>query len=176
VSLFRRREPLHVRLAREGGLDVDEKETTPVPWDQAGIHGMQRARRWDAVTVFEAPDVGGEKLEFVALAGRIVPVEGEGDPATLAAALERELARPYRAEAVRREGGLWAVAARRIEVVRLPGVSGEEIELAAHGDERTLRVDGEQVFGTIPALERPDHVVLARRIDGEDWEVETAPL
>ena len=29
---------------------------------------------------------------------------------------------PYRAEAVRREDGLWAVASRRIEVIRLPDV------------------------------------------------------
>jgi len=163
-----------VKLAREGGLDLDEEEQAPVPWDQAGIHG---SRRWDTVIVVEAPDVGGEKLEFVALApGRIVAVEGHGDPATLAAALERELAPPYRAEAVKREGALWAAAARRIEVVSLPAVAGEEIELATHGDERTLLVDGEPVFGSIPALERPDHVVLARRIDGESWEVETAPL
>ena len=63
---------------------------------------------------------------------------------------------------------------RRIEIVELPGVEGEEIELSSHGDERTLVVDGEREFGSIPALERPDHVVRARRIVGDAWEVETA--
>ena len=67
---------------------------------------------------------------------------------------------------MRRSETLWAVACRRIEVVELPGVDGEQIELSSHGDERTLRVDGEQVFGSIPALERPDHVVRAHRIVG----------
>ena len=61
-------------------------------------------------------------------------------------------------------------------MIELPGVDGERIELASHGGERTLRVDGEQVFGSIPALERDDHVVRAHRISGETWEVETARL
>jgi hypothetical protein len=93
-----------------------------------------------------------------------------------AEALERELDPPYRAEAVRREDSLWAVAGRRIEVVELPGVTGTELELAMHGGERTLLVDGERAFGSVPALERPEHVVRARRIDGDLWEVDEAPL
>ncbi len=77
---------------------------------------------------------------------------------------------------MRRSETLWAVGASRIDVVELPGVGGEHIELSLHGDERTLRVDGEQVFGSIAPLERPGHVVRAHRIAGEAWEVETAPL
>jgi hypothetical protein len=45
-----------------------------------------------------------------------------------------------------------------------------------HGGERSLLVDGERSFGGLPALERPEHVVRARRLDGDLWEVETAPL
>jgi hypothetical protein len=45
-----------------------------------------------------------------------------------------------------------------------------------HGGERTLLVDGERAFGSVPALERPEHVVRARRIDGDLWEVDEAPL
>jgi HSP20 family molecular chaperone IbpA len=103
-----------------------------------------------------------------------VAERGGGDLTPLAAALDLEP--PYRAEAVRRNQSLWALAARTIEVVELPGVDGEEIELASHGGERTLRIDGERVFGSVPALERDGHVVRARRVAGEAWEVETDPL
>jgi hypothetical protein len=177
MSLFRRREPLHVRLAREGGLELEGAEPEPPrpPWDASGIHGLHRAREWDAVTAVEAADLPGDRIGFIALPdGELVTTEGGGDLTLLAAAVE--LQPPYRAEAVRREGDLWAIGARRIEVVSLPGVEGQEIELASHGDERTLQVDGVRVFGSIPALERPDHVVRARRIAGEAWEVETHPL
>jgi len=177
MSLFRRREPLHVRLAREGGLVLDDREPEPPrpPWDASGIHGVHRARQWDAVTTVEDESLPGDKIGFVALPdGGLVAEEGGGDLTALAAALD--LGPPYRAEAVRRSDELWALAARRIEVVELPGVEGEHIERASNGGERTLRVDGERVFGSIPALERPDHVVRARRIAGDLWEVETDPL
>jgi hypothetical protein len=167
-----------VRLAREGGVDLDGRElplSPPPPWDAAGIHGLHRPRHWDVVTAVEAASLPGDRIVFVALPdGELVTVEGGGDLAPLAGALD--LSPPYRGEAVRRGEALWAVAARRIEVVALPGVDGEQIELATHGGDRTLRVDGERVFGSIPALERPDHVVRARRIAGEEWEIETDPL
>jgi hypothetical protein len=89
----------------------------------------------------------------------LIAEEGGGDLTTFAAALDFEP--PYRAEAVRRSETLWALACRRIEVIELAGVDGERIELASHGGERTLRVHGEQVFGSIPTLERNDHVVRA---------------
>jgi hypothetical protein len=177
MSLFRRREPLHVRLAREGGLDLEgtEPEAPRPPWDATGIHGNHRARQWDFVTTLEAPDLPGDRVGFVALpGGELVADEGGGDLAPLVDAIALEP--PYRAEAVRRTDRVWALGARRIEVVELPEVQGEQIELASHGEERTLLVDGERAFGSIPALERPDHVVRAHRIAGDAWEVETAPL
>jgi len=176
VTRFRRREPLHVQLAREGGIPLEEPKTKPA-WDAAGIHGLQRAREWDAVVTLEEPEIEGDRAAFVALpSGDLVVEEGPDDIAPLAAALEEDLRPPYRAEAVRRGDGLWAVAGRGIEVVELPGVSGDELELTAHEGERTLLIDGERAFGGVPALERPGHVVRARRLDGELWEVETAPL
>jgi hypothetical protein len=177
MSLFRRREPLHVQLARAGGLSLDGEEPTRPAWEATGIHGIQRPRVWDAVVTTEAPDVKGDKAAFVALAdGDLVIEDGGGDLEPLATALEQTLAPPYRAEAVRREAELWAVAGRRIEVVSLPGVDGDEIELTVNGAERSLVIDGDRRFGSVPALERPGHVVRARRIDGELWEVGEAPL
>ena len=176
MTLFRRREPLHIRLARDGGIPLGEPDARPA-WDASGIHGLHRVREWDAVVTVSAPDVEGTRAAFVALpGGELVLEEGPERLTAFAEALERDLAPPYRAEAVRREDSLWAVAGRRIEVVELPGVAGSELELATHGGERTLLVDGERSFGTVAALERPEHVVRARRIDGDLWEVEEAPL
>jgi hypothetical protein len=147
------------------------------PWDIAGIHGLQRARRWDAVVIVEAPTLEGDRAQFVALpTGRLVVEDGPTALEALAEALDPELPRPYRAEAVRRERGLWAVAANAIDLVELPRIAGEEIELVSHGPDRVLTIDGERSFGTIAALERPEHVVRARRLDRDLWELEVHPL
>jgi hypothetical protein len=188
VPLFRRREPIHERLAREGGL-----VPPPVgPPDLlgalggAGIHGLHQLREWDAVLTAEAPALGGERASFAALPDGTLLVEAgdEGaDLTPLADAVETELERPYRAEAVRRDGPLWAVAARGIDVVELeddPG--GDELTLSARGGERELLVDGARTFGSIPALERlaseryEAYAVRAVRLDGPLWEVEVSPL
>ncbi len=125
----------------------------------------------------EAPELEGERALFVALpAGRLVVEEGSGGLERLAAAVDAELPRPYRAEAIRRDRALWAVAANAIELVELPGIAGDEIELDLARDDRMLSIDGERSFGTISALERPQHVVRARRIEGDVWEVEVDPL
>jgi hypothetical protein len=150
MSLFRR-EPLHVRLAREGGLLDTGGEDTRQPWDKAGIHGVHRPREWDEVSAVGA-DVEGERAAFVVLDDRIVIEDGPDDVSALADGLS--LPPPYRAEAVRRTEGVWAVAGRRIEVVRIADVDGDELELSRHGGERTLVVDGERRFGSIPELER----------------------
>jgi hypothetical protein len=150
------------------------------PWDIAGIHGLQRARQWDVVVTVEATGLESDRALFVALPhGRLVVAQGESAADELAAAVDAELARPYRAEAIRREGDLWVVGANAIETVQLPGLAGEEIALASHEGERTLTIDGEPAFGTIVGLEpheRPEHVVRATRIDGDEWELEIDPL
>jgi hypothetical protein len=179
VSLFRRGESLHVRLAREGAvsLGVEPEPQGRPSWDAATEHGGQRPREWDLVTAVDAPELHGERAAFVALSrDELVVEDGPGGIGSLAQAVERGLEAPYRAEAVRRHGSLWAVAARAIHVVELPGVAGEEIELTLRNGARTLLIDGQPAFGSIPTLERPEHVVRARRIDGAVWEVRVDPL
>jgi hypothetical protein len=184
-----RRRPLHERLAEKGGLVAGERppvDTTP-RWGEVGIHGVPRPRRWDAVASAEAPELDAVELEFVALPDGTLLLD-EGVPAAgvepLAEAIERSLPPPYRGEAVRRGEKTWAVAARAIEVAELPDdVSGEEITLTARGGERTLVVDGERLFGSVPALERlaadrfPEGYVLeAKRLDETLWEVRISAL
>jgi len=179
LALWRRKEPLHVRLARSGGLLHGEGR--PFPWDEVGIHGVPRPREWDAVVTVEAPELAGEEASFVALAdGDLVVETGEGDLAPLADALEQVLAPPYRAIATRRGPTQWAVGANSIVVAALPEVEGDELELVlASAGERSLRVDGESVFGRVPELEalaQGESVIRARRIDGALWEVRVDPL
>jgi hypothetical protein len=169
-----RREPLHERLAREGGLLENGGEDTRAPWDKAGIHGVHRPRKWDEVVSVEA-DVPGTRATFVVLDDEILIEDGPDDVEPFVEALA--LNPPYRAEAVRRVEGVWAVAARRIEVVELPGVDGAELELTRHADERTLLIDGERRFGSIPVLERDgDYTIRAKRLDGDLWEIEASLL
>ena len=194
MALFGRRKPLHVRLAEEGGL----VETTaprgpaaqPPGWDgeqrgEPGVHGVARAKRWDAVTTADIPGLQGDEVRFVALAdGTILTEEDEPDAAlsALAAAVEHRLPAPYRAEAVRRGPEQWAVAASRIAIARVPGLRGDEAELVATRDGRVLKVDGHARFGSAPALEQigeaqgPEYVVRAHRLEDDLWEVEASPL
>jgi hypothetical protein len=128
------------------------------------------------VAAAETPGPKGDRAEFVVLPDGTLLGEPEEVPLADALALEP----PYRAEAVRRGSELWAVAARRIEVVELPeDVEGEQVELTVVGGERTLTVDGARIFGSIPELERlrdGDFAVRARRLDEALWEVEAARL
>ena len=190
MSIFRR-EPLHVRLAREAGLRAEEPTAgEPKPaWREVGIHGLARPREWDAVVTAEAPRLGVGELEFVGLPDGTLVVDDEldlepGSVDPLAAALETELARPYRASAVWRGGSRWGVAGRRIEVAELPAsVTGDEIVLSVAGGERSLVVDGEASFGSVRALERlgavrggTSFVIRAERLADLVWEIEVALL
>jgi hypothetical protein len=63
--------------------------------------------------------------------------------------------------------------------VELPEPGGDEVELAVRGEERTLVIDGNRAFGTLPelaALADGDAVVRAARLDGDLWEVRVDPL
>jgi hypothetical protein len=172
---FFRRESLHQKLARQGGLvESPPGEDRRAPWDKAGIHGVHRPREWDEVATVET-DLAGDHASFVVLDDEIVIEEGPDGLSTLADAIS--LDPPFRAEGVRRSEGVWAVAARRIEVVRLPGLDGRELEQTRHGGGLTLLVDGARRFGSISALERDaDYSVRARRLEGELWEVEASLL
>jgi hypothetical protein len=199
VGLLRRREPLHRQLAEAGdmlaGLELPRQPpprqaAEPPSWDgqargEAGIHGVPRARRWDAVATVEAPELKGDRLHLISLAdGTLIVDEDEPDGALapLADAVDKVLTPPYRAEAVRRDGDTWAIAASRVELVHVPGLVGDEVELAATREGRTLKVDGQTTLGRAAELERvgeaqgSEYVVRARRVDGDLWEVEASPL
>jgi hypothetical protein len=180
VGLFRRK-PLHERLAEEGGL-VEPATRPPftgvIP--ETGIHGVPRERQYDAVVTTDAPDVQGANARFVGLDdGSLVIEEGEGDLTALAEAIEQAVKAPYRAIAIRRGQTQWAVAAHGLRVIELPEPGGDEIELAIRGDERTLVIDGNRSFGTLPELEQlaeGDSVIRAARLDETLWEVRVDPL
>lgn len=204
MGLFRRREPLHRQLAAAGGLTDDAlgaagapppasglaQPADPPGWQgeqrgEAGIHGVPRARRWDAVVAAQAPELHGDTVHFVALPdGSLVVEEDEPDGGLtpLADAVEAVLGPPYRAEAVRRDGAAFTVGAARISVVELRALSGDEAELATTRDGSTLRVDGRAVLARAPELERigeekgPEYVVRASRLDGHLWQVEATVL
>jgi hypothetical protein len=174
VGIFRRSEPLHERLAREGGLTPDPPDPRPA-WQEAGIHGIARAREWDVTAPADAPDVEGDSARFVVLPDGTLLVEEGPDTSLepLAAAVEESLQPPYRARAARQSEALWLVQARRIRLVEIPdGPEGDTIELTRD----SLLVDGERAFGTIPQLEELGDVVRAERLDGDLWEVHVASL
>lgn len=194
MSLFRRRKPLHERLADAGGLGMGMStgglRAEPPGWDgeargEPGIHGVPRARRWDTVASAEAPELKGDAVHFVALAdGTLIVDEDEpdGSLATLADAVEQGIPPPYRAEAVRKGSATWAVAASRIAIASVPGLSGDEAELTSTREGRVLKVDGRTTMGSARELERlgeaegTEYVVLAKRLDGDLWGVEATAL
>jgi hypothetical protein len=135
----------------------------------------------------DSPQLLGEGVHFVALPdGSLVVDEDVADESLgpLADAVEEQLAPPYRAEGVRRGEAVWAVAARGIDVVELAEEpEGDVLELAVHGDERSLSVDGEPSLARVPALERlaeerglAAYVIRAVRIDGPLWEIGVSAL
>jgi hypothetical protein len=192
LPLFRR-ERLHERLAREGGLNeggVNERPPDPIDLSPPapgvpGYHGVQRPRRWDAVVMAEASDLPADEVSFVVLADSSVILDDElPEPAVepLAEALDSVVEAPYRVEAVRRHGDIWAAAAREIDVLEIPGVAGEELILTMREGQKTLVVDGRQEFGTVPDLERfaseryDSYAAEAKRLDGDLFEVRVSPF
>ena len=189
---------MHRALADAAGLSLDDGKprpsgpaAAPPGWDgeqrgEAGIHGVPRARRWDAVVTADAPGLRGDTVHFVALEdSTLVVEEDEPDDALtpLVDALETRLAAPYRAEAVRRDGALWGVAGRRITVVSEPGLNGDEAELVLTRSGWALTVDGQHRLAHVPALEAAgraggsaEAVVRASRLADDLWEVEATPL
>jgi hypothetical protein len=195
--LRRRRQPLHERLARAGGLESALDGTAPpglaaeTPgWDgiqrgEPGIHGVPRARLWDAVATVSIAGLHGDDISFVAVGdGQLVGAADQPEQGrrALAAAVEQSLAPPYRAEAVRRGADSWAVGASRIRTARIPGLSGNEVELVLGLDGPVLHIDGRTTLQRSALLEQigaelgPERVLRAWRLLGELWEVEATPL
>ena len=194
MGFLRREEPLHEKLAREGGLDFPRRVHEPGGpldpqhpfWQVAGIHGVPRAREWDTVATAEAPSLPGEELDFVVLEDGTLIVEDDlPDEALtpLADALETSIAPPYHAFARRREGDVWSAAAMVVDVVEVPeDVPGDEISLSVHEGEHMVAIDGELWREQLPTLEAygaeksASFVLHASRLDGTSWEVTVTPL
>jgi hypothetical protein len=201
---FRRKETLNERLIREAGLEVGTTGGDPLPehdpadlqdswFDERALLPFERLsgevtaarpRRWDAVVSADAPGVRGREVDFVTLPDGTVVVEdgdSEGDLSALADAVETRLTAPYRAQGIRQGEGVWAVAARRIEVVSFTA-DGDEVTLSEHGGNRTMTADGVDTVASVPELEEvgrrqgDSYVVRAQRIDGDLWEVTAHPL
>jgi hypothetical protein len=198
VRFFRRQETLNQQLMREAGLLPEQQEAqietapvaaqpaTPMPQESlAGIHGRHRPREADVFVTADAPEIEGDTVQFVTLPDGTLLVENGGNSSLdpLATAVESELRPPYRARAVRQGESLWAVEATRLQVVSLPDApGGDAIDVTRTDEGTTTSVDGQRIFGTIPALERlgeqqgRDFAVHAERLDGDLWEVRAAAL
>jgi hypothetical protein len=185
VGFLRWREPLHERLAREGGLGPPASVDPRPPWQPVGVHGLQRPREWDVTLMADAPELEGDAVVFATLPDGTVLVEEGADDSLepLATAVEQDLPAPYRARAARQRESLWAVQARRIEVIELrDSPEGDTIELTHTADGTTLVVDDARIFGSLPALEErgaregAEYTVHAERLDGDFWEVRAAAL
>jgi hypothetical protein len=186
VGLFsRRKETLNEKLLREAGLDERPPQPEPprsllhrvgVP-DGSGVG----PKDWDTAVTVTAPALTGDRSEFTTLPdGDLIVSEesGDADLSPLADAVERKVDPPYRAVAERKDGDLWAVAAKRIDVAQIPFPEGDTLELSWNGGVAELRVDGEPSDAPIPAeLEvlgeaaGASYFVEAMRIDGDLWEV-----
>lgn len=178
MSFLRRKESRHERLAA-GDVASPREERPPhdtAPrWGEVGVHGVHRLREWDEVVMVEADGPVEDRVEFVVLPGGSV---AGGDPDETELAERIAVEPPYRAEAVLRDLRVWAVAIRRIRVATLRH-EGAELELTIRGGERSLRIDGVEVPGSVPELEAvaaADAYVRATRIAGDTWEIRVSRL
>lgn len=211
MGLFKREKPLHEQLAEEGGLDllgdppaVGQDIAEPPP-EQSGqlsiaemvmgphlaanllaIHGIPRAREWDAMATIEAPGLPGDSIEFVALEDGTLVVDDDlpDDALTpLADALEGRVPAPYHAFGFRQSDDIWSVAALRVGIVEVPEeVPGDQVDLVVNEGERTVLVDEAESDADVSSFEAHaaqqfgSFVLHATRLDDLLWEVTVLPL
>ena len=199
MGLFRRKqETLNEQLLREAGLEPAQMlgdAAPPVPLEppqpilaRAGVpDGSGVApKEWDAAVTVYAIGLAGDRIEFTTISNGDVIVDeetGNADVSPLADAVERYVSPPYRAVAQRHDGETWAVAAKRIEVAKIPFPEGDKLGLSRNGDKEELRVDGEPSDQAVPpeleqigAAAGESFYVEAERIDGDLWEVRATAL
>jgi hypothetical protein len=193
---FRREEPLHEKLAREGGLDfprsAEEPDGPPLIdpdhplWRIAGIHGIPRAREWDAVLTAIAPDLPGDETDFVALPDGTLFTDEDlpaGALEPIAEAFDGLIDPPYHAVALRQDDDVWSAGAMRVAVVEVPeGIDGDQVDLVVNNGERKVLIDEAESRAEIPSLEGfaaqqfGSFVLRASRLDETLWEVTVLPL
>ena len=199
MALFRKKETYNEQMLREAGLDrvvfntpapapeAEPAQQAPMPADplhptRAGTAGPGA---WDAVTTVLA-QIHGHRVDFMTLPnGDLIVISGSDDDdlAPLADAIEEHVSPPYKAIATRREGNLWGVGAKRIDVAEFAFPDADALALSQTDGVAELRVDGEPSDETPPVeLQRlgerggSDVSVEAERIDGDYWEVKVSPL
>jgi hypothetical protein len=193
---FRREQPLHEKLAREGGLDFPRSAEEPDGprlidpdhplWRIAGIHGIPRAREWDAVLTAIAPDLPGDETDFVALPDGTLFTDEDlpsGALEPIAEAFDGLIDPPYHAVALRQDDDVWSAGAMRVAVVEVPEeVDGDQVDLVVNNGERKVLVDEAKSRAEIPSLEGfaaqqfGSFVLRASRLDETLWEVTVLPL
>ena len=206
MGLFRRKQTtLNEKLLREAGLDPAQtlgdtaqapeqqpEPSQPPPLDRAfGSAALPDRwdpgpRDWDATAAVQVPALSGDRIEFTTIPNGDVIVSqesGDADLSPLADAVEQHVSPPYRVTAVRQEGTLWGVGAKRIRVEQIPFPQGERLQLSWNGDDREFRIDSEPSHAPVPPeLERigeplgDSFYIEAQRIDGDLWEVKVSPL
>lgn len=154
--------------------------------DVAAIHGIPRNREWDGVASAEAPELPGDRVDFVALAdGTLFTDDDLPDDALapLADALESVVEAPYHALALRQDGDVWSAAAMRVNIVDVPEeVAGDKVDLVVNEGERSILVDDAESKAEVPSLEQfaaqqfGSFVLHASRLDDTLWEVTVLPL
>ena len=198
--LWRRRETLNEKLLRQAEYSLSEAdaemdhEAVPEiePSEPTQPPALRKARPANrppnpsvvAATV-PAPELTRDSYTFTTLPDGSLIVEDscDEDLSRLADAVEAHIQPPYRAAAVRHQGGLWVVSARPIEVARLTA-DGEDVVLSSVADIRTYTIDGEPAdnalapaeLATLGAACSTDYAARALRIDGDLWEVQIDPV
>ena len=154
------------------------------PSEIAGVTGVGAGRTWDAVVSTHAPALTGEALTFVALEDGTLVVDqdvADGSLTPVAETLEEMVPPPYRAAAARTDDDVWTAVAESVQIVSLPGVEGDEVDLTIVDGERTLTVAGEPTDLAVRPLDElataHDSVsVHAERVDGDLYAVDVFPL
>ena len=146
----------------------------------------------------ELPELASKALgevEFRAFEETVLALAGAPQEIVerLAAVLDRELERPYTAQAVRRGPSEWMVGGRRTHAslisLALPANNAVEVIVAPDG-ERTAVLDGEAVAGLVePAVDLAlreleqrgrlrfqAFVARADRVDDDRWQLTVDPL
>ena len=127
-----------------------------------------------------APNAAGDYAVFVSLPEQLLIVEeqdGQDDLGVFADAVEKRLAAPYRARALRVDERRFVVVANEIETIELPGLTGDELVVFALPDgERTAILDGKTLELAQPELEAilKESAPCLLRLDNVDesvWEI-----